>query len=89
VKETRIRVLSALLAALTLLTVAAAAGGMYQGISGGPSMSYAGVSGSIDGIFASYPKAPATFPGPLFMTGEEFRQMVAAHLANPPRAWEW
>lgn len=52
-------------------------------------MSRAGVSGSIDGIFASYPKAPATFPGPLFMTGEEFRQMVAAHLANPPRAWEW
>jgi len=52
-------------------------------------MSYAGVSGSIDGIFASYPKAPTTFPGPLFMTGEEFRQMVTAHLANPPRAWEW
>jgi hypothetical protein len=89
VKETRTRVLTALLAALFLMTVAAAAGGMYQGVSGGPSMSYAGVSGSIDGIFASYPKAPATFPGPLFMTGEEFRQMVAAHLANPPRAWEW
>ena len=52
-------------------------------------MSYAGVSGSIDGIFASYSKAPANFPGPLFMTGGEFRQRVAAHLANPPTAWRW
>jgi hypothetical protein len=78
-----------LLAALSVLTMAAAAGGMYQGVSGGPSMSYAGVSGSIDGIFASYPKAPAAFPGPLFMTGEEFCQFVAAHLADPPTAWWW
>ena len=81
--------MTALLAALFLLTMAAAAGGMFQGVSGGPSMSYAGVSGSIDGIFASYSKAPATFPGPLFMTGGEFRQRVAAHLANPPTAWRW
>ena len=81
--------MTALLAALFVLTMAAAAAGMYQGVSGGPSMSYAGVSASIDGIFASYPKAPATFPGPLFMTSEEFRQRVTAHLANPPRAWEW
>ena len=52
-------------------------------------MSYGGVSGSIDGIFASYPGAPSSFPGPLFMTGEEFCQFVAAHLANPPTAWRW
>ncbi len=68
-----------LLAALFVLTMAAAAGGMYQGVSGGPAMSYGGVSGSIDGIFASS----------LFMTGEEFCQFVAAHLANPPTAWRW
>ena len=85
----RTRVVTSLLAALFLLTMAAAAGGIFQGVSGGPSMSRAGVSGSIDGIFARRPKAPTTFPGPLFMTGEEFRQRVAAHLANPPRAWEW
>ncbi|HOI68453.1 MAG TPA: hypothetical protein PLJ69_08745 [Methanothrix sp.] len=78
-----------LLAALFVLTMAAAAGGMYQGVSGGPAMSYGGVSGSIDGIFASYPGAPSSFPGPLFMTGEEFCQFVAAHLANPPTAWRW
>ncbi len=87
--ETRTRVLTALLAALFVLTMAAAAGGMFQGISGGPSMSYAGVSGSIDGIFASYSRPPATFPGPLFMTSEEFCQRVAVHLSNPPTAWGW
>ncbi|MDF0592481.1 hypothetical protein P0O24_02650 [Methanotrichaceae archaeon M04Ac] len=69
--------------------MAAAAGGIFQGISGGPSMRRAGVSGSIDGIFARRPKAPATFPGPLFMPGEEFCQRVAIHLSNPPMAWGW
>jgi hypothetical protein len=87
--EPRTRVLTALLAALFLLTMAAAAGGIFQGVCGGPSMSRAGVSASIDGIFARRPKAPATFPAPLFMTGEEFRQRVAIHLANPPTAWGW
>jgi len=84
--------LTSLLAALFVLfiltTAAAAGGGMFQGISGGPSMSYAGVSGSIDGVFAHHPEAPS-FPAPWPMTGEEFCRMVAAHLANPPRAWGW
>jgi hypothetical protein len=77
-----------LVLALFVLTTAAAAGGMFQGVSGGPSMSYAGVSGSIDGIFASYPQPPS-FPAPCFMTGEEFCQLVAGHLSSPPRAWDW
>jgi len=80
--------LMTLAAALFVLTTAAAAGGMYQGVSGGPSMSYAGVSGSIDGVFANYPEPPS-FPAPCFMTGVEFCQMVAAHLSNPPTAWDW
>jgi hypothetical protein len=89
VKETRSRVLTARFAALFVLTmVSAAGGGMFQGISGGPSMSYEGVSGSIDGIFASHPVAPS-FPAPNFMTSEEFCQIVAAHLSNPPTAWDW
>jgi len=79
----------ALLAALFALTTAAAAGGgMFQGVSGGPSMSYAGVSGSMEGVFASHPEPPS-FPAPAFMTGEEFCTMVATHLANPPKAWDW
>ena len=78
----------ALLVLFALTAAAAAGGGMFQGISGGPSMSYAGVSGSIDGVFAHHPEAPS-FPAPAFMTGEEFCRMVAAHLANPPRAWGW
>jgi len=79
----------ALVLGLFVLTTAAAAGGMYQGVSGGPSMSYSGVSGSIDGIFASYPHQPSTFPCPLFMDGEEFCQLVATHLSNPHTAWDW
>jgi hypothetical protein len=62
---------------------------MFQGVSGGPSMSYAGVSGSIDGIFSSFPQAPITFPAPYFMDGEEFSQMVTGYLSNPPTAWDW
>jgi hypothetical protein len=44
----------------------------------------------MDGVFASYPdpEAPA-FPAPWPMTGEEFCQFVAAHLADPPTAWRW
>ena len=78
----------ALAAALFVLTTAAVASGMFQGVSGGPSMSYAGVSGSMEGVFASFPEAPS-FPAPAFMTGEEFCARVAAHLANPPTAWDW
>ena len=77
-----------IVAALLVLATAAPAAGMLEGVGGGPSMSYAGVSGSIDGIFASYPEAPA-FPAAWPMTGEEFCEMIAAHLTNPPRAWGW
>jgi len=78
----------ALLAALFVLATVAAGAGMFQGVGGGPSMSYAGVSGSMEGVFARYAEPP-TFPAPAFMTGEEFCEMVAAHLANPPKAWDW
>jgi len=78
----------ALLAALLVLAMAAPAAGMFEGVSGGPSMSYAGVSGSMDGVFARYTELP-TFPAPWPMTGEDFCEMVAAHLANPPKAWDW
>ncbi|HPE64331.1 MAG TPA: hypothetical protein PLQ49_09520 [Methanothrix sp.] len=70
------------------MTTAAPAAGMYEGVSGGPSMSYGGVLGSIDGIFARYTELP-TFPAPWPMTGEKFCEMVAPHLANPPKAWDW
>ena len=81
--------LMSLLAALFALTTAAAAGGgMFHGVSGGPSMSYAGVSRSMEGVFASHPEPPS-FPAPAFRDGEEFCAMVAAHLANPPTAWKW
>ena len=73
----------------TLLATAAPAAGIFEGgVSGGPSISRVGVSGSIDGIFASRPEALA-FPAPWPMTGEEFCETVAARLANPPKAWDW
>ena len=83
-----VSLLAALFVLFALTTAAASGGGMFQGVSGGPSMSYAGVSGSMDGVFARYTELP-TFPAPWPMTGEDFCEMVAAHLANPPKPWDW